>query len=215
MSLKFIGKKKGMTQLFDENGHAVACTVILAEPNVVTQKKDVESDGYKALQLGSFSAKEKSFSKPLLGHFAKTKISPKKHLLESKVESTKEFEVGQEIDASYFAPGDFIDVSGVSKGKGFQGVMKLYGFSGGPAAHGSGFHRHAGSTGMRSTPGICFRGGKRASRMGGYSKTTQSLKILVVDAEKKMIIVRGSIPGYNGSIVYLAKAIKKKTAKKS
>lgn len=209
MSLNFIGKKKGMTQLFDEQGNVVPCTVILAQPNVVLQKKEERLDGYEAVQTGAIEGKQKNTSKPLLGHFKKAKVQPYKRIIESKVEDTGVFEIGQEIDISCFAVGDFVDVSGISKGKGFQGVMKLHNYSGGPAAHGSGFHRHAGSTGMRSTPGRCFKGGKRASRMGGKRKTVQNLKVVAVDAEKNMIAIKGAIPGFNGSIICISKATKK------
>ena len=213
MSLNFIGKKKGMTQHFDDQGNVLACTIILAEPNVVIQKKDKLLDGYDAIQTGAIVTKEKVLSKPLKGHFAKAKVEPQKRLIETRVDDLDAYEVGQKFDASYFAVGDYVDISSTSKGKGFQGVMKLHGFSGGPAAHGSGFHRHAGSTGMRSTPGRCFKGGKRASRMGGNNMTVQSLQILAVDVEKNMIAVKGAVPGSNGSIICMTKAIKKNKKK--
>ena len=207
--LNFIGKKKGMTHLFDDNGCIVVCSVILAEPNTVVQKKEKKTDGYNAIQMGAFLAKKKRVSKPLSGHFAKANVEPFQNLVESRIENTAEYEIGQKIDASYFSVGEFVDISGVSKGKGYQGVIKLHGFSGGPAAHGSGFHRHAGSTGMRSTPGRCFPGGKRASRMGGDFMTIQNLKVVAIDPEKKLIVIKGPIPGSRGSIVYLTKAKKK------
>ena len=211
MSLTLIGKKKGMTQVFDENGHVVVGTAIEIEANVVIQIKTKDNDGYEAVQLGS--QKKKNVSKPLKGHFAKAKVDPKRRLKESHVEKTEEYQIGQEIGIDYFAVGDFIDVIGTTKGKGYQGVMKLHGFHGGPGAHGSGFHRHAGSTGMRSTPGRCLPGGKRASRMGGKRRTAQNLKIAYVDAENKLLIVKGAVPGNKGSNVYVAKAIKKKPVK--
>lgn len=203
---KLIGKKKGMTQVFDKEGRAMACTLIFVEPNVVVQKKTEESDGYDAVQMGAFKVKEKSISKPMLGHFKKANVEPRRYLLETA--GTSDMKVGDQIGVEFFAEGDLIDVKGVSKGKGYQGVMKLYGFAGGPAAHGSGFHRHAGSTGMRSTPGICFAGGKRASRMGGDAMTVQNLKVLFVDKEKNLIVVKGAVPGSKDSVVYLTKAIK-------
>jgi len=211
MSLTLIGKKKGMTQVFDDNGHVVIGTAIEIEPNVVIQIKTKDNDGYSAIQLGS--QKKKNVSKPLKGHFAKAKIDPKRLLKESYVEKTEEYQIGQEVKVNYFAEGEFIDVIGMTKGKGYQGVMKLHGYSGGPGAHGSGFHRHAGSTGMRSTPGRCLPGGKRASRMGGKQRTAQNLKIAYVDPEKNLLIVKGSVPGNKGSNVYVAKAKKKKPVK--
>ena len=208
MTLKIIGKKKGMTQLFDRNGNVVVCTVILAEPNYVTQVRRKEVDGYNAVQLGAIKKREKSVSKALRGHFAKAKVEPCQRLLETRVADTSDYQLGQKIDVSCFAEGDFIDIVGKSKGKGFQGVMKLHGFSGGPAAHGSGFHRHAGSTGMRSTPGRCLPGGPRASRMGGETVTVQNLEVIRVDAEKNVIIVKGPIPGFCEGIIYISKAKK-------
>lgn len=214
MSLKFIGKKKGMTQVFDDKGNIVPCTVILAEPNVVVQIKKKEVDGYNALQLGvDDHLKKKAFTKPVLGHFAKAKVEPLKNLAESRVENVDTYQVGQKIDANYFVVGEMVDVRGKSKGKGFQGVIKLHKFRGGPGAHGSGFHRHAGSTGMRTTPGRCFPGGKRASRMGGDFLTVQNLQVVAVDVEKKLIAVSGAIPGCVDSIVYITKAKKTKNKK--
>lgn len=214
MSLKLIAKKEAMTQIFNKNGQAVACTVLVADANYITQVKTEEKDGYKAVQLGSIKAREKNVKKPVLGHFAKAKVAPCRVILESKVENPSEYTVGQEIKVDYFKEGEFIDIIGTSKGKGFQGVMKLHGFAGGPAAHGSGFHRHAGSTGMRSTPGRCFPGGKRASRMGGEKVTVQNIEILAVNAEKNLIVVKGCVPGCCGGIVYISKAKKKHQDKK-
>ncbi|KPK33397.1 MAG: 50S ribosomal protein L3 [Chlamydiae bacterium SM23_39] len=207
--MRFIAKKKGMTQFFDDKGKAIACSVILAEPNVVVQIKKREKDGYNALQLGAFAdIKEKNIKKPVRGHFKE--LPPCRYLTESKVENVEEYQVGQKIDIGYFSNEKFIDIEGISKGKGYQGVMKLYGFKGGPKSHGSGFHRHAGSTGMRSTPGRCLPGGKRAGRMGGDRITVQNLEIFLIDKENNLLIVRGAIPGCCEGVVYIKKAKKKR-----
>lgn len=209
MSLKFIGKKERMNQFFDKNGKAIACTIVVVEPNVIVQIKKTKKDGYNSLQMGSFDIKEKKVTKPLLGHFKKSNIKPKAHLVESRMEDVEKYEVGKEMDISYFKEGSFVDITGVSKGKGFQGVIKLHNFSGGPASHGSSFHRHAGSTGMRSTPGRCFPGGKRASRMGSDVLTVENLEILMVDKENKLLVIKGAVPGSCGSVIYIKKAKKK------
>ena len=213
MSLNLLGKKKGMTRVFDENGNLVVCTVIEAEPNVVVQLKNQETDGYQAIQLGGIKvpdSKKKNVTKPLIGHFAKAKVEPRRHLLESRVENLDEYEAGKEIGLDYFSETEFVDVIGTSKGKGFQGVMKRHGFAGGPAAHGSGFHRTAGSTGMRSTPGRCLPGRKMAGQMGSKRSISMNLKIVKIDAEKHVLLVKGAVPGSRNSLVYIRKSIKKK-----
>lgn len=213
MTLKFLGKKEGMTQVYDESGKIVVCTVISAEPNLIAQIKTQEKDGYNALQLAAFKkspSKVKNVTQPLRGHYKKAGIDPRHSLLESRVESVDAYAVGQEINASYFAEIPFVDVSATTKGKGYQGVMKRHGFRGGPAAHGSGFHRHAGSTGMRSTPGRCLPGIKMPGRMGGERVTVQSLRVVKVDAEKNYILVAGPVPGAKGSILEVSRAEKKK-----
>lgn len=212
-----MGKKKGMTRVFDETGNTIVCTVIVAEPNVIVQVKDKDKDGYQAIQLGAIKVREskkKNVSKPLVGHFAKAKVEPRRHLLESRIENTEEFQAGQEIGIDYFSGTDFVDVCGTSKGKGFQGVIKRHNFSGGPASHGSGFHRTAGSTGMRSTPGRSLPGVKKAGQMGAQKVTTENLKIIRIDAEKQIILVKGAIPGAKNSLVYIRKSVKKTPVKK-
>lgn len=211
-----MGKKVGMTTVFDEAGAIVPCTVISMEPNVISQIKSEEKEGYNALQIafGKVAGKnvqkiEAKVKKGPFGHFKKANVEARRHLKESRVENVQDYELGQELDVSFFEEVKFVDVQGTSKGKGFQGVMKKYGFAGGPAAHGSGFHRHAGSTGMRSTPGRCFKNSPRASRMGGETKMIQSLSVLSVNKEKNIIIVKGSVPGTQGSLVFLNKSIKK------
>lgn len=211
MSLTLIGQKKGMTQVFDSEGKLVVCTVILAEPNTVLQiKRKGEKDGYNSIQLGGIPMTEaaaKRVEKPLKGHFAKADVPGCRVIRESRVENVDQFQVGQKIEASVFADAKFVDVEGVSKGKGFQGVMKLFNMAGGPAAHGSGFHRHMGSTGMRSSPGRCFPGGKRASRMGGDRQTVQNLRLVAVKGN--ILLVEGAVPGARSGIVYIRKSIKR------
>lgn len=219
--LKLMGTKRGMTQRFDEKGNVVTCTVIHAEPNVVCQIKRKESDGYNALQLGyeKLTTKDprtmqKRVSNQLLGHFKKASIEPRRYLSESRLESVDDYEVGQELGLQLFNEVGFIDVIGTSKGKGFQGVIKRHNFRGGPAAHGSGFHRHGGSTGMRSTPGRCLPGTKKAGRMGNERVTIQNLRVVAVDEARNLLIVAGAIPGARGSLVQMTPAIKKQKVKK-
>lgn len=216
MTIKLRGKKKGMTRLFDEKGDVVVCTVIEAEPNIISQIKKQEKDGYNALQLASMKvapAKVRNVTQPMKGHFAKAGIEPRRILAESRVQNVDEYQIGQEISVAYFMGVDYVDVAGVSKGKSYQGVMKRHGFAGGPASHGSGFHRHAGSTGMRSSPGRNLPGGKKAGRMGGENVTIQSLKVVKIDEDKRVIIVEGAIPGPQGGLVTISKAVKRKEKK--
>lgn len=220
-TIRLMGRKRGMTQRYDETGNLVVCTVIHAEPNVITQIKRKESDGYNALQIAydRVSTKDprtlnKRFSNQLLGHYKKANVEPRRYLAESRVDETESFEIGQELTVNMFAESTHIDVSGLSQGKGFQGVMKRHNFSGGPAAHGSRFHRHAGSTGMRSTPGRCLPGTKKPGRMGNEMVTIQSLPVLGVDEGRNLIFVKGSVPGPSGGVVWLKDAVKKRGAKR-
>ena len=217
MTLKFLGKKEGMAQVYDKKGNLVVCTVISAEPNLIAQIKSREVDGYNAVQLAAFKTKPskvRNITKPLKGHFKKAGIDPRNVIVESRVASVDDYQVGQEVNANFFAEIPFVDVAAVSKGKGFQGVMKRHNFKGGPAAHGSGFHRHAGSTGMRSTPGRCLPGVKMAGRMGGERVTVQSLRVIRVDVEKNYLLVAGPVPGARGSVLEVSRAEKKKAKKK-
>lgn len=221
MALKLMGKKRGMIQVFDNKGNVVAATVIEAEPNIITQIKTKEKDGYNAIQTSFEKVKvkdartlNKRATKPMRGHFAKASVEPRKHLVESRIDAVEEFNLGQEINVDVFAEVGFVDVIGLTKGKGYQGVMKLYGFGGGPASHGSSFHRHAGSTGMRTTPGRCFPGGKRASHMGYEQKTVQNVEIVQIHSAENVIVVRGQIPGPVNGLVYISQAVKKTKPKK-
>ncbi len=221
MALKLMGKKRGMTKLFDDTGKVIVCTVIEVEPNVVTQIKTIEKDGYSAVQSGfeivqvkNEKTLAKRTGKPLLGHFKKSGVAPRRYLAETRVENTDAFSVGQEFSVAELQDITFVDVSATSKGKGYQGVMKKYNFAGGPAAHGSGFHRHAGSTGMRSTPGRCLPNGPRASHMGLEKKTVQNLRVVKIDANNNLLVVEGAVPGSRNALVTVSKAVKKTEAKK-
>jgi large subunit ribosomal protein L3 len=216
MTMKLMGKKRGMTRLFDESGNHVVCTVISAEPNVITQIKRQDKEGYEAIQLSAFKvkpSKTRNVTKPLQGHYAKAGVEPRDYCAESRFASVEEYQVGQEVGVGYFAETTYVDVQGISKGKGHQGVIKRHHFAGGPAAHGSGFHRHGGSCGMRSTPGRCLPGQKKSGRMGGETVTLQNLRVVKIDEEKQVIIVEGAIPGARDGLVYITKATKKVSQK--
>ena len=200
-----LGKKLGMTQIFTEEGIVVPVTVVEAGPNVVTQVKTVEKDGYNAIQVGFEDAKEKSLNKPQKGHLAAANVL-KKHLKEFRVDAVEEFTVGQEIKADLFAAGEKIDVTGTSKGKGFQGPIKRHGQSRGPESHGSRYHRRPGSMGACSFPGRVFKNKKLAGHMGSVKVTVQNLEVVRVDADKNLILVKGAIPGPKGSIVTIKEA---------
>jgi len=212
MKPKLMGIKQGMMQIFDDQGNRVVCTVILAEPHVVSQIKTKETDGYTAVQLASLKvrpAKMKNVRKPQLGHFKKASIEPRKALCEVRVDSVEGYQVGQELGVETFNEVQFVDIVGMSKGKGHQGVIKRHHFAGGPAAHGSGFHRHGGSCGMRTSPGRCLPGQKKSGRMGGEQVTMENLRLVKVDAERHVILVEGAIPGCRGGLVYVTPAKKK------
>ena len=202
-----LGKKLGMTQIFTEEGIVVPVTVVEAGPNVVTQVKTVEKDGYNAIQVGFEDAKEKSLNKPQKGHLAAANVL-KKHLKEFRVDAVEEFTVGQEIKADLFAAGEKIDVTGTSKGKGFQGPIKRHGQSRGPESHGSRYHRRPGSMGACSFPGRVFTNKKLAGHMGSVKVTVQNLEVVRVDADKNLILVKGAIPGPKGSMVTIKEAVK-------
>ena len=211
MSIKLIGRKRKMIQAFDEKGNMVVCTVVEATPNFIVQVKKKDTDGYNAIQIGS--GVKKKPNKPIKGHFDKVKLSALAKLIESKVDNIDEYSVGQEFKADYFEKGEYIDVMGKSKGKGFQGLMKLYGFAGMNATHGcSRSHRLGGSTGWITGPGKCFPGGKRASRMGGDNMTVQNLLVIDIDVEKNILLIKGSIPGMRNSLIYMSRSMKKTKA---
>lgn len=204
-----IGRKIGMTQIFQEDGSVVPVTVLEAGPLVVTQKKTVESDGYNAIQVGFANIKEQRMNKPMKGHFNKANLELKKYLKEFRVDNVEEFEIGQEIKADTFAAGDMVDVTGTSKGKGTQGVIKRHGFSRGRETHGSKFHRRPGGLSAGTYPGRVFKGHKMGGRMGNVKVTVQNLEIVRVDAEKNLILVKGAIPGPKKGIIIVKQTVKK------
>lgn len=203
-----IGRKVGMTQIFDEAGKVIPVTVIEAGPCVVAQVKSIETDGYNAIQLGFGDVKESKLNKPEKGHFAKAKLALKKHLREFRVDAIDGVNVGDEIKVDTFVAGDKIDVQGTSKGKGFQGVIKRHGQSRGPMGHGSMYHRRPGSMGPTSTPGRVFKGKKLPGHMGRVTVTIQNLDVVKVDLDKNAILVKGSVPGAKGAILKLKTSVK-------
>ena len=230
MKKAIIGKKVGMTQIFDESGKVIPVTVIEAGPCVVAQVKSNETDGYNAVQLGFGDVKESKVNKPVKGHFAKSKLALKKHLREFRMDSVEDVKVGdefkadvfvkgdkvdiqgtskgQEIKADLFAAGELIDVTGISKGKGFQGPIKRHGQSRGPETHGSRYHRRPGSMGSTSTPGRVFKGKRLPGHMGANTITIQNLEVVAVDLDKNVILVKGSVPGVNGAILKIRQSVK-------
>lgn len=210
MTVKLLGIKIGMTRLFDTGGNVVVCSVIKAEPNVVSQV--IQQGNYKGIQLASVSmneAKQRNVSKPLKGHFAKAGLEPKRYLHQCAVEDISSYQVGNSIGVETLEDVKFVDISGTSKGKGYQGVMKRHNFAGGPAAHGSSFHRHGGSTGQRTTPGRCFPGQKMAGHMGAEKVTVQNLRVVKIDKDNNLILVEGAVPGPKNGVLYVSKSIKK------
>lgn len=207
MKKAILGTKLGMLQIFDDAGRVVPVTVIQAGPCVVTQKKTKENDGYEAIQVGFVPAKDKHLSKPQKGHFAKQGVSAMRHLKEFRLEDITSYELGQEIKADIFAAGDVVDVTGTSKGKGFQGSIKRHGFSRGPMAHGSKYHRRNGSLGAKG-PARVFPGRKGPGRMGGDVVTIQGLHVVRVDAEKDLILIKGAIPGAKKGTIIIRNSAK-------
>ena len=204
-----IGKKVGMSQIFDEKGHVIPVTVIEAGPCVVTQKKTSEKDGYEAVQLGYEDIREAKLSKPELGHLNKAGVSPKKYLREFNLDNAAELNVGDIVKADTFKEGDFVDVTGTSKGHGYQGVIKRWGAQRTPTSHGGGpVHRHAGSMGSTTDPSRIFKGKIGAGQMGVDQVTIQNLDIVKVDPELNLIAVRGAIPGPKGGLVTIKSTVK-------
>jgi len=209
MKKAILGKKLGMTQIFNENGKIVPVTVVEAGPCVVLQKKTVEKDGYNAIQVGFGDIREKLVNKPRKGHFAKAGAPLKRFVKEFRLEDINAYEVGSEITAEIFAAGDKIDVSGISKGKGFAGVIKRWNFHRGPETHGSKFHRAVGSMGASSSPSRTFKNKRMPGHMGNVNTTVLNLEVVKVMPEKNVILIKGGIPGPNKGIVVIKNAVKK------
>ena len=215
MKKAIIGKKVGMTQIFDEMGKVIPVTVIEAGPCVVTQKMSVEKEGYAAVQLGYEEVAEKNISKPEAGHLKKAGVGMMKHLKEFKLENAEELNVGDVLKADVFAEGDKVDVTGTSKGHGYAGVIKRHGAQRTPTSHGGGpVHRHAGSMGSGTDPSRIFKGKIGAGHMGVDQVTVQNLDVVKVDPELNMIVIRGAIPGPKGGLVYVKSTIKTAPVKK-
>ena len=208
MKKGIIGKKLGMTQLFDQNGNVVPVTVVEAGPCLVTFKKTLENDGYEAVQLGYGDIKANKVSKPLKGHFAKNDVAPKRVLKEFRLEDVASLNNGDVVKADAFVEGEAVDVTGTSKGKGYAGVIKRHGFQRLKMSHGTGpVARHGGSLGACSTPSRVYKGRKMAGHMGAVRSTIQNLAVVKVDAENNIIAIKGAIPGPKGGIVYIADSV--------
>ncbi len=208
MKKAILGKKLGMTQLFGEDGILIPVTVIEAGPCRVIQKKTAENDGYDAVQVGFLEKKEKHTTKPLQGHFKKAGTGYMKYLKEFKLDTAAEMNVGDEIKADVFAEGDAVDVTGISKGKGYAGTVKRWGTHCGPMTHGSGYHRGPGSMGACSTPSRVMKGKKLAGHLGVEKVTVQNLSVVKIDAEKNILAIRGAVPGPKGGLVIIKNSVK-------
>jgi large subunit ribosomal protein L3 len=209
MTKGILGRKIGMTQVFAENGNLIPVTVVQAAQNVVLQKKSVETDGYESVQIGFEDKREKLANKPEKGHVAKANTAPKRFVRELREVNLDEYEVGQEVKVNVFAEGDVVDVTGISKGKGFQGSIKRHGQSRGPMAHGSRYHRRPGSMGPVA-PNRVFKGKALPGRMGGEQVTVQNLEIVKVDVERNLLLIKGNVPGSKKALLKIKTAVKAK-----
>lgn len=207
MTKGILGRKLGMTQIFTEDGLALPVTVIEAGPNTVLQKKDKENDGYEAIQVGYLDKKEQNANKPELGHAKKAETAPKRYVREIRGVNMEDYEVGQEIKADLFTEGEYVDVTGITKGKGFQGAVKRHKQRIGPMSHGSRYHRRPGSMGAITAMRV-FKGKKLPGQMGHTKVTIQNLQVMKVDAERNVILVKGSIPGPRNSFVNITSSVK-------
>jgi len=203
-----------MTQIFNDDGEFIPVTVVETGPCTVTQVKTQETDGYSAIQIGFGDKKESSTSKPLLGHCRKAGVSPRRWLREIRLDDVENYSVGQKLKCDFFAEGDIIDVTGITKGRGFAGGVKRWNFQGGPASHGSKFHRMLGSVGHAAWPSRIFKGKKMPGHYGVERVTVENLRVVKVIPDENLVLVRGAVPGATGGMVLIRKAIKKKTKKK-
>jgi len=204
-----LGKKVGMTRIFNQDGHAVSVTVVEAGPCQIVQVKTMERDGYNAVQLGFGACREKTVTMPIKGHYARADLKPRKYLRELRLDNVQELSVGQEVTAAIFSAGEHVDVTGTSKGKGFAGSIKRWGFKRGPMSHGSKYHRGPGSLQSRAAARV-FPGRKLPGRMGGDRVTTQGLQIVRVDPARNMLLIKGAVPGNAGSLVIIRDSVKAK-----
>jgi len=208
MKKAILATKVGMTQIFGENGEMIPVTVLQAGPCAVTQIKTIENDGYEAIQVGFVDKREKLVTKPMKGHFTKAGVSYKRYVREFKFENVADYSIADEIKADIFEAGDKVDVTAVSKGKGFQSAIKRHGQSRGPMTHGSKYHRHAGSNGACSSPSKVFKGKKMPGHMGHKKVTIQNLEIVRADANENLILVKGAVPGPKKALVTIKEAVK-------
>lgn len=215
MKKGIVGRKVGMTQIFNDDGHAVPVTVIEAGPCVVVQKKTLESDGYNAIQIGFKPKKTHRVNRPLMGHLRKAAKGAFYFLRELKVDDADGFELGQEIKADIFSEGDYVDVTGYSKGRGFQGVVKRHGFAGGPGSHGSMFHRAPGAIGQCASPSRVWKNQKMPGQYGNERVTVLNLKIVKIFPEKNLMLIKGAVPGSRNGMVIVRNALKKKEQTKA
>lgn len=205
-----IGRKVGMTQIFTERGDLIPVSVIAVEPSVVVQKKTTENEGYEAIQVGFGEAKKHKMTKALVGHFDKASVDYKKHLKEIRVDKADDYNIGDEILAGVFEAGDYVDVTGTSKGKGTQGIVKRHGFSRGRMSHGSKMHRTAGGMGASAYPGKVFKNHRMSGKMGNEKVTVQNLEVVRVDADNSFILLKGAVPGPKKGILYIKETVKRK-----
>lgn len=205
-----IGRKVGMTQIFTERGDLIPVSVIAVEPSVVVQKKTTENEGYEAIQVGFGEAKKHKMTKALVGHFDKASVDYKKYLKEIRVDKADDYNIGDEILAGVFETGDYVDVTGTSKGKGTQGIVKRHGFSRGRMAHGSKMHRTAGGMGASAYPGRVFKNHRMSGKMGNEKVTVQNLEVVRVDADNNFILLKGAVPGPKKGILYIKETVKNK-----
>ncbi|MGD9886442.1 MAG: 50S ribosomal protein L3 [Bacilli bacterium] len=210
MAKGILGKKVGMTQVFSTEGTLIPVTVVEVTPNVVLQKKTIETDGYQSVQLGYSDKPQRLATKPEIGHASKANANPKRFIKEIAGEEMNFFEVGQEVKANIFKEGEIVDVTGTSKGKGYSGGIKRHNFQRGPMAHGSGYHRGIGSMGERTALRV-KKGKKMAGRMGGEQVTIQNLEIVKIDLEKNVMLIKGNVPGANRSYVVVSNGVKART----